>query len=485
MIDPIQVAVFCGFRGQKVDPTSRSPETSEKDFVYMLLEIFATGRLRPKSSKPGAGESITSEGPHHGMFHLIREFGEGSPVRASAKLIQESDVAMVILPRRQLRGEEQEDFDTSVYALMEYAFACGTGIPVLMIAEEGIDATRLGFATELHRWWSDIDREAIKEPQRWPNLYRDFRSVVQDFLLRKPFTVGLPDYRTDAFYREKLIPLVLNWHEVSIYNHSILPLSSSFCPAGESINSESDWVTFNKVQEHHLVQPHRGLYFEVEETLLTGSRTRLDSFIEAVPSDTFDSHCLDRINERVQLKPPVSQFNLIRFASLVPYDAYTAFPSENDRRKSLARNLSVLLQAFRLNRWQAERNRINYQLFGIKTYYPYSMPTTIYAERERLNGKANKIAGVWGFLRSSGSETRDGDDAFIIGQNSDSVKVWRKHIDAINATTGHDMPVPLFVPGSGAQFEEFFQLVGPEMRDLLKEEIVTRGWTDVLKITGI
>src|SRR5215217_6447165 len=113
MRDEPHIAVFGGFRSVITDPN----ETSEKDFIYMLLEIFAKGKLSDESRQPGAGEGITStpsETPLFDMFQLVREFGEGSPVTAAIELMRSSDFAIVILPYRE-PAEYRPSFQTSVY----------------------------------------------------------------------------------------------------------------------------------------------------------------------------------------------------------------------------------------------------------------------------------------------------------------------------------------------------------------------------------
>jgi hypothetical protein len=471
--------VFCGFRGVKGSSGGRRAATSEKDFVYMLLEIFATGKLRKRSTEPGAGEDITSNSPVFSIFEMVRELGEGSPATEAAKLVQNCDFALVILPYRKTKGE---DFDTSVYALMEYAYACGSGLPVILIAEDRVDSTHLGFATELHRWPSNIDRVSIQKQNKWESLHRDFKGLVEELRLKKPFVVGLPACKVDDFYREKLIPIILDWHEVKIYNHSILPLSSSYSPA----RGLDAWEDFGDIQKFPLHQPHRGLYFEVEEALLTGSRTRMDRFIKFAGRKHFHDSCLTRINKRFQRRLGAVPFRLVRFASLIPFEAYRAFSSNEDKKRGIARNLSILLQLFRLQQTKARGALINYDLFGFKTFYPYSMPTTIHAEQGPLNHNPSKTCGVWGILRSSGSlEPGESDDAFILGRNSDCVAVWAKHIDAVNMAKGGDKPIELFVSGSGAQFDNFFRIVGPRMRELLRAEAAQKAWKNVLDITGI
>jgi hypothetical protein len=486
MADEPHIAVFGGFRSIITDPN----ETSEKDFIYMLLEVFATGNLKDESREPGAGEHITSlpaEEPLFDMFHLVREFGEGSPVTAAIELMRNSDFAIVILPYRK-RVAYRPSFQTSVYALMEYAYAAATGLPVLVIAEHPVDTSQLAFSTELHRWPSNITRKTLKKRTQWESLHNDFKEHLKKFKLKKRQMTGLPEYRIDEFYRERLIPLLLNWHDIQIYNHSILPLSSSFLPVGESQPGDP-WEKFDGVQEYPQSQPFRSLYFEVEEALLIRSSIRVRQLAEAVEAGTFDNDFLQRIYERVDGGSNKEPFVLTRYASLIPEEAYAAFKEDEDKAKrALARNLSILLQLYRLQTWENEkRHRIEYNLFGLKTYYPYSMPTTIYAERDHGEGSPAKTSGVWGFLRSSGtSEPSESDDAFIIGQNTDSVEVWKRHIQIVRDTDAEEKPRPLYVAGEGARFDEFCSLIGPTMCNLLRQEIERReGWDDVLRLTGL
>jgi hypothetical protein len=343
MIRSPNIAVFCGFRN------GTDEEASERDFVYMLLKIFAHGGLDDASRRPGAGLNITSTPPLFDLFRLVREFGSESPIEAATKLMKECDFAIVILPYR-VEGK----FQTSVYALMEYAYALGTGLPVFLVVEDKVEISQLGFASERNRWKADLDRDSIKLDKHWPSLREEFIDFLQKNWLKKPLMAGLTEYKIDDFYREKLIPLVLDWHDIKIYNHSILPLSSSYRPAGDP-QPPDQWEDFNGVQEMARTQPYRSLYFEVEEALLTKSKLRIERLRELVARDTFNDQLIEQIYNRIEAISNGEPFSLTRYASVIPYDAYSVFKDEEGflQRRALARNFSILLQMCRLEaRWK-------------------------------------------------------------------------------------------------------------------------------------
>lgn len=481
MSDDLRVAVFCGFHG--LDDSTNGG--SEKDFAFRLLEIFATGQLQAAHLTDGIGSAITSVSPLFGQFYLSRQLEDGGPIQAAKLLVESCDFGIVILPYRPTGHKQSALKDgTSIYALMEYAYACGAGLPVLLVAEHPLGPESLGFAGELHRWPSHLDRKSIKKKEQWNILQQDFQNAVNKFRLRKSIATGFPKCRVDEFYRDHLIPLVMDWHEVRIYNHSVLPLSSSFNPPAlaESANFLED---FNGVQKYHLNQPHRMLYFELEEALLTSSLARILHMVSLLPENTFTPQLIERIRRRFTSDSLKEAFSIRRFASLIPDEAYQILTDVEDQTRATMRDFSLLLQLYRLHQWQCDNLRVNYRLFGFRTYYPYSMPTTVYAERELVNGKAEKTAGIWGFLRSGGSlDPGKDDDAFIIGRNCKAVEVWERHLREVEPKDGIE-PTPLFLPGSGAEFGVFFRLIGPEMRERIRGQIERRNWQNVLDVTGV
>jgi hypothetical protein len=289
----------------------------------------------------------------------------------------------------------------------------------------------------------------------------------------------------DEFYRDHLIRLLWQWHDIRIYNHSVLPLSSSFDPAGRQPASGSVWEDFNGVQAHYARQPHRALYFELEEAILTGSNSRLRRLITALGGTAFNQGLLHEVANRAKLRKLRKSFSLARYASLIPSEVYGILSAENKKR-ALARNLSVLLQMFRIQRANQRGLRVEYELYGFRTFYPYSMPTTVYAEQKRQeNGDNKKCASVWGFLRSAGSlDPNERDDDFIVARNRDCVRVWERHLEEIAAKERDGEPRLLLSPGQDADFAAFFELVEDEMKALLRNEVVRRHWRAVLKTAG-
>ena len=114
------------------------------------------------------------------------------------------------------------------------------------------------------------------------------------------------------------------------------------------------------------------------------------------------------------------------------------------------------------------------------------MPTTVYAEnKQQEDGGRGRCASVWGFLRSAGSlDPNERDDAFIIARNRDCVQVWERQLEQIAAKERDGEPRPLLSPGQDADFPVFFELVGDEMKTLLRDELTKRNWRAVLKTAG-
>lgn len=475
-----KIAVFCGFR-------AKGRKASEKDFVYRLLEIFETGKLKPSSLKSGVGRNLTARSPVFGKFYLVEELGEDNPVVADIQLLNICDLALVILPNRKISAvSRMQDYPTSVYVLMEYGLVCGANIPGIVIAEKGVPIDKLGFAPLLHRWPDDIDNKTIRDEIQQKRLKTFFDKIVKSYYLKKPLVAGLTKYGVDEFYRNHLIPLLLQWHDVRIYNHSILPLSSSFDPADNELEGQTAWDTFKGVQSQYASQPHRTLYFELEEALLTGSSARIQRMVKTIGRAVYDPKLLSLLR-RPQIAARSKRFSLSRHASLVPSTLLDILSGE-EKARVVARNLSILLQMVRLNREYKKGKHVNYELHGFKTLYPYSMPTTVYAEYERkpLGGDSKRTAGIWGFLRSDASlEQPDRFDAFIIARNSGCVGVWERHLDEISRQDWGAEQRQLIYPNQPANFKAFFELVGDEMKDDLRQEIRDRKWSAVLKEVGL
>jgi hypothetical protein len=464
MKEAARVAVFCGF--------SRKTNAGERDFAYRVLEALDKGTISSAPGNQHPGSELATERPLMGKFYLVRELGERTPVQEARSLIQTCDFAVVILPRRRNR-------ETSTYALMEYALACGAGLPAIVIAEQDIGTNRLGFAQELHRWLPNIDRGKLTtDTNLQKELHSCFKSILREYHLLKPFVSGWPKRNVDRFYHEHLIPLVLNWHEIGIYNHSVLPLSSSLDPADIDPREVDAWETFHGVQPEPKAQPYRALYFELEEAILTGSTARLLRLVNLVGAEVYDSELSKQVCNPAFLKAIRRSFALTRYASVVPSDVYRIHADPRDKKRALARNLSILLHMYRLDKWQHSGVRVNYRLYGFKTYNPYSVPTTIFAQRTNQDGEAEKAQAVWGFLRTGEYTDRHlDDDAFIVARNMDCVRVWGKHIEEV----GDNKIVPLFVPGHGANYQGFEGLVGKPMWKLIRGQFEERGWRDSLR----
>jgi hypothetical protein len=483
-MDYPKITVFCGFRGLIHSGEKRS---TEKDFVYRLLKIFHTGSLNKTSLRKGVGENLTAGSPLFGKFYFVEELGEGNPVTADKQLLDSCDFALVILPNRPAHSQTKTgDFPTSNYALMEYGLVCGADMPGIVIAERGVPIDKLGFAPLLHRWPDDIDDHTIRTKVQQRKLKRFFDKILVSFYLKKPLMSGLPKYKVDEFYRDYLIRLLLQWHEIRIYNHSILPLSSSFDPANLGVTNGSPWEDFNGVQAYYARQPHRALYFELEEAILTGSDSRLRRLVDTLGHRAFSAELLSEIDSRARLKRLQQFFSLLRYASLIPSDVWRTL-DPNNRKRAVARNLSVLLQMFRIQRAVNRRLRVRYELYGFQTAYAHSMPTTIYAEHsQREKGAVKKCASVWGFLRSSASlDPRERDDAFIVARNCPCVDVWERHLDEVGGKEGEVEPRLLLSPGRNADFGAFFELIGDQMKNLLRGELTRRNWRAVLRTAGI
>ncbi|MBI1748280.1 MAG: hypothetical protein HYR55_17110 [Acidobacteria bacterium] len=302
---------------------------------------------------------------------------------------------------------------------MEFALAEGYGKAPIAFVEQDVPENEIPLITKNVQPKKKFSRGQLEAPSNWPVIQNELKDLEQQALATRRLHFGLPNATIEEFYL-KLCKLLLTATRVSIINHSLLPLGSTF---------DQDDTSACVFPEHSHAVSARDLYFTFESALVTENSNRLKCLLTKKPAvwtSDFVSSMLNRVD--IWAKDVNREFVLERAISVPVWGQFSELgeQSKNDIRQ---RYLSIFRSLGRMEKRQAEaeasgsRLRIQYTIRAFKTATLQSFPTTVHMVHDN-----NKETAVWGFLRSSQTEDVRTDD-FLVAHNCNMVSVWKKQVE--------------------------------------------------------
>lgn len=453
--EPIKIGVFCGFLTNSADPNIKC---SEKDFAYKLLCVFDHGKLTEDEGKPKIGDQCLNhefliDNFKNGRyeFRLAQEWSSQNPASSSMEIIKDSDLIVGIFAKR------DEGFETSLYTMLEVAAAHGHQVPILPVIEDSVPEKSLSMLKDCFSWHRKVNRQDFEDREKCEYLQRAFASAVNTALLHRKKIKTLDETEVDKLYVH-LIDTLLWSQSVKIYNHSALPVCSGLDPFAQGDSFFSDFKGVLKLPWTQF--PHRALYFEVEEALVTWNWVRVEQLLGDIGKKWFkpEHQIVKRIREVKE--DSKKRITLHRAASVMTEAEYNILSSstevgdQNKCQEALARIASLIAQVWRLGQAETEKNPIEYTLTVFPTISTQSSPTTVYALRE--SGTKRLQRGIWGFLRGPDDEV----DRFIYAQNDEAVDIWKEYVSSFFDRHGKQYNAQKMYVKEAPYLQNLFKIVG-------------------------